>query len=191
MTFITDLFFWIINKYINKKRHSRSYCIICKILNLQSRCSLINCSVLCYKVKSICLISKCVFTVCVGRSSNEFRVQLGMDTVHHMGLILTPPPSTSYYSEHRHQHRSLFIHLVWAAARRGEREKGQKGQERTERIRSPWFLGFCLCCSVFGFAIFAPEKWRQFETKGPFSKQRVRTRELKKERRRRKKKEVE
>lgn len=109
----------------------------------------LNFIVLCYNW-SICLTSKCVFTVCVGRSSNEFRVQLDMDTVHYMGLILTPPPSTSYYSEHRHQHRSLFIHLVWAVAQRGEREGSERtGKDRVYQIALvPWLL-FVLFCFWF------------------------------------------
>lgn len=60
--------------------------------------------------------------------------------------------------------------------RGGRREKGQKGQERTEHIRSPWFSGFCLCCFVFGFVIFAPESRGSLRQKGLFSRQWVRVR---------------
>lgn len=109
--------------------------------------------------------TKCVFTVRVGRSSDGFKVQLEMDAGHHMGLpphliIQGTDINTDLYSFPR------------CELQRGERrEKGQKGQERTERIRSPrllWLL-FVLCC--FWFCNICSGKQRQFETKGPFSKQ--------------------
>lgn len=51
--------------------------------------------------------------------------------------------------------------------RGGRREKGQKGQERTEHIRSPWFLWLLFVLFCFWFCYIRPGKQRQFETKGP------------------------
>ena len=116
---------------------------------------------------------ECVFTVCVGRSSAGFRVQLEMDTANHMGLLLTPPPSPPHLSIQSTDINTDLYSFTRRELQHGEREE-REGSERTGKDRAyqiAVFLGLLFVLFCFWFCRIHSGKQRQFETKGPFSEQ--------------------
>lgn len=119
--------------------------------------------------RSIYPLHECVFTVCVGRSS-EFNWRWTRPITWASSLTrlppLSPPPYLSIQSADINTDLYSFTQCEFQHGQR--REKGQKGQERTERIRLSWLLG---CLLTFCFVTFAPESRGSLRQKGPFSKQ--------------------
>lgn len=122
-----------------------------------------------------------MFTVCVGRSSGGFRVQLETAKSNHRHMILTTPPSTTTTSQlciHSTElNTARYSFSQWELRHGGRRDKGQEGQEGTECIRSPWFflffwaLLFVLCCL---WCCFSCSAQKPSGLKGLIGKQRKR-----------------
>lgn len=106
-------------------------------------------------IVSLCVSSvrMCVYCKC----RLEFRVQLEMDTVNHVGLLLIPPPTRPtppapplpppppYLSiQSTDINTDLYSFAACELQPAKRRETGQKGQERTERIRLSRLSAFCL-----------------------------------------------
>lgn len=135
---------------------------------------MVLCCVLYVQKVDISNTQVCVYCMC----RQEFRVQLEMDTANHMGLLLNLPPSPlspsppPYLSIQSADINTDLYSFAQCELQHGERrEKGQKGQERTERIRLSWLLGCCLLMLCFSFCYIRSGKQRQTKRGRPFSKQ--------------------